>query len=380
MNKAIQVFKPLYRIDEVLDEIRECLERGWTGIGFKTIEFEEAWKKYAGFEHCHFLNSATAGLHLAVKIFKDKLGWREGDEVISTALTFVSTNHAILYERLTPVFADVDESLCLDPSSVERMLTERTRAVMYVGMGGNVANYREIVELCKRRKLVLILDAAHLSGTKWLDTKQQVGSDSDCAVFSYQAVKNCPIADAGAICFADADLDHAARSLGWLGIDKSTFSRYSEQSYKWRYDVTELGFKYHGNSIMAAMGLVSLKYLDQDNERRRQLAQRYLDALSGDDRIQCIPHTDEALSSRHLFQVAVDRRDTVVDALARDGIFCGVHYIENSAYHMYSAAAADLVNTRSYSDRLITLPMHLHLQDFDADFICERVKRAVSDA
>src|SRR5207344_2772886 len=93
--ESIQLFVPTFRIEETLAEIRECLEKGWTGLGFKTVEFEEAWKRYTNLPHAHFLNSATAGLHLAVRLLKESDGWREGDEIITSPLTFVSTNHAI---------------------------------------------------------------------------------------------------------------------------------------------------------------------------------------------------------------------------------------------------------------------------------------------
>src|SRR5881394_596340 len=116
-DTPIHLFVPSFRVDECLAGIRECLEKGWTGLGFKTVEFEAAWAAYTGLPHAHFLNSATAGLHLAVKLLKEQHGWADGDEIITTPLTFVSTNHAILYERMRPVFADVDEYLCLDPAS-----------------------------------------------------------------------------------------------------------------------------------------------------------------------------------------------------------------------------------------------------------------------
>lgn len=131
--------------------MKECLDIGWTGLGFKTVEFEEAWKKYTGVSHAHFLNSATAGLHLAVKIFKEVGGWAEGDEVISTPITFVSTNHAILYEGLKVVFADIDQYGCLDPASIEERITNKTRAVIFVGLGGNAGQLTAVQELCKRR-------------------------------------------------------------------------------------------------------------------------------------------------------------------------------------------------------------------------------------
>lgn len=135
---AIQLFVPTFRIDECLAEIKECLEKGWTGIGYKTVEFEEKWKAYTRLNNAHFLNSDTAALHLAVKVFKIQNGWNDGDEIISTPLTFVSSNHAIMYENLKVVFADVDKYLCLDPRDVEKKITDKTRAIMFVGLGGNV--------------------------------------------------------------------------------------------------------------------------------------------------------------------------------------------------------------------------------------------------
>ena len=96
----INVFVPKFRTEEILEEIRECLDKGWTGMGFKTVEFEEAWKKYTNLPNAHFVQSATAGLHLALHIYKKMEGWEDNDEIITTPLTFVSTNHAIIYEGL----------------------------------------------------------------------------------------------------------------------------------------------------------------------------------------------------------------------------------------------------------------------------------------
>src|SRR5208283_2978358 len=161
----IQLFVPSFRIEECLAAIRECLEKGWTGLGFKTVEFENAWKTYAELPHAHFLSSNTVGLHLALHILKSRFGWADEDEVITTPFTFVSTNHVILHSNLRPVFADIDDFLCLDPSSVSARITSRTRAVIFVGVGGNTAQYDKIVDLCRERRLRLVLDAAHMAGT-----------------------------------------------------------------------------------------------------------------------------------------------------------------------------------------------------------------------
>jgi dTDP-4-amino-4,6-dideoxygalactose transaminase len=367
-DKPLQLFVPTFRIDECLAEIRECLEKGWTGLGFKTTQFEEAWKAYTQLPHAHFLNSATSGLHLAVRLLKERYGWQDGDEIISTPLTFVSSNHVILYERLSPVFADVDEYLCLDPASVAARITPRTRAVIFVGLGGNSGRLDDIVRLCRERGLKLILDAAHMSGTRLHG--RHVGGEADVSVFSFHAVKNLPTADAGMICFSDAELDAAVRHWTWLGIDKDTYSRtLSDSAYKWHYQVEHIGFKYHGNSIMAGIGLVSLKYLEEDNVYRRQLAAWYDEGLAGAagvDRVQTAPGCE---SARHLYQVMVDRRDEVMVALNAAQIFPGVHYRDNASYAMYADQPPCPVAHRA-SERLISLPMHLKLDRADIDRIC----------
>jgi dTDP-4-amino-4,6-dideoxygalactose transaminase len=368
----VHLFVPTFRVDETLAAIRECLEKGWTGLGYKTVEFEEAWKGYTGLPHAHFLNSATAGLHLALRLLKEKDGWREGDEVITTPLTFVSTNHPILYERLRPVFADVDEYLCLDPLSVAARITPRTRAVMFVGVGGNTGRLDEVARLCRERGLRLILDASHMAGTRWRG--RHVGCESDVSVFSFQAVKNLPTADAGMVCFADGAMDEEVRRWTWLGINKDTYSRtIGEGSYKWLYEVEHEGFKYHGNSIMAAMALVALEYLDEDNAYRRQIAAWYGELL-GDD-VQRVPVAHGCESSRHLYQVLVENRDQVIVGLNGRQIYPGVHYRDNTLYKMYRYAEGTCPRSASASARVLSLPVHLRMSYADVCRVGEALRQ-----
>jgi len=347
----INVFVPKFHTEEILEEIRECLDKGWTGLGFKTVEFENRWKEYSGVKNAHFLNSNTSGLHLALHIFKKVYGWKDNDEIITTPLTFVSTNHVILYERLKPVFADVDEYLCLDPVSVKSRITEKTRAIMYVGIGGNTGQYQEILNICKENNLKLILDAAHMAGTKWKG--KHVGPEANVAVFSYQAVKNLPTADSGMICFQDEEHDILARQLSWLGISKDTFTRFNkkESSYKWRYDVPNLGFKYHGNSIIASIGLVQLKYLEEDNKKRNELASAYDTLLENHPKIKRVPIALDCCSARHLYQVLVDNRENVLQ-----------HYWDNTDYPMYAYARDTCPKSWEISQKVISLPLHLNMQ------------------
>ena len=374
----IQLFVPTFRVEECLQEIRECLEKGWTGLGFKTTAFEDAWKEYTNLSHAHFVSSATAGLHLAVNVLKHRLQWNDGDEIITTPITFVSTNHAILYENLRPVFADVDEYACLDPVDVQKKISKKTRAVLFVGLGGNTGQYGRIVDLCREHKLALILDAAHMSGTR-LNGKP-VGQEADVSVYSFHAVKNLPTADGGMVCFSGPEDDQLVRKLTWLGINKDTYSRsIGGGAYKWMYDVEHVGFKYHGNSIMAAIALVQLKYLDQDNAYRRQLAKWYTEAMQGCVNVHIVPTAEGCESSRHLFQVLVDHRDDVVLTLNGNGVFPGVHYRDNTEYEMYRYAHGTCPNAHNISERLLSLPMHLRLTSRDVHDISGLLVKCTDD-
>lgn len=371
---SIQVLKPKYRIDECLQQIRECLEVGWTGLGFKTVEFEDRWKQYTGHKNAHFLNSNTVGLNLAVEILKKENEWENGDEVITTPITFVSTNHAILHSHLKPIFADVDETLCLDPKDVEKKITDKTRAVMFVGYGGRVGKLDEIISLCEKNNLKLILDAAHMAGTFVNGVCPGTWNGVDVAVYSFQAVKNLPTADSGMICFSDSEYDEICRKLTWLGINKDTYARTETQGrYKWKYDVDYLGYKDHGNSIMAAIGIAQLPYLDEDNERRRQIARIYEDAFSDNDKVQPVatPHWDEC--SFHLYEIAVEDRDGLMAFLAENDIYTGVHYRDNTEYKMYSYGKGSTPKAHEMSQHILTLPLHLELTNDDATRIANLV-------
>jgi dTDP-4-amino-4,6-dideoxygalactose transaminase len=345
------------------------------------LDFEEAWKEYSGAKTCHMLNSATSGLDLAVKQLKKKYNWKDADEIITTALTFVSTNHAILYNSLTPVFCDIDNQGCLNSDIIEDKITPKTKAIMFVGLGGNVGSLKYIKDIAKKHNLKLILDAAHMAGTKWKKTNKQVGCDDpgiSVTVFSGQAVKNLPTSDSGWICWNGDDaeeMDKESRELSWLGINKDTFSRTTTQgSYKWYYDVPNLGYKYHANAISGCFGLVGLKYLDQDNSYRRRLCDIYLEKLWHTE-IERVHHDSDCISSRHLFQILVEKRDEVMLALSQHGIYCGVHYRDNTAYSMYSED--DLKYTKIFSDKTISLPLHIHLTEKDVEFICDKLLEVV---
>jgi dTDP-4-amino-4,6-dideoxygalactose transaminase len=178
------------------------------------------------------------------------------------------------------------------------------------------------------------------------------------------------------ICFRDPADDVRARKLTWLGINKDTYARTSAQgAYKWMYDVEELGFKYHGNSIMAAIGLVQLKYLDQDNAYRRQLASWYQSLLADRPGVGLIDIAPGCESSRHLFQVRVQRREELMLALNANGIYPGVHYRDNTEYGLYADGRGNCPRAHVASQEILSLPMHMTLTHAEVAKISELVAR-----
>jgi len=369
-KRNIALFTPAFDVEACLDEIRVCLEKGWTGIGFKTLDIEREFGAYIDQPYCHFVNSNTSGIHLIFTLLKMTRNWADGDEVISSATTFVSANHSILHAGLTPVFADIDQTLCTPVAQIERQITPRTRAVLFVPIGGNAAELEQIQALCKARGLVLVLDAAHAAGSRLHGVS--LSSYADYSIYSFQAVKNLPTGDSGLITLATAEENELVRHLSWCGINKDTYAR-SQDGYKWLYSVDEVGYKYNGNSIMASIALVQLKLLDAGNARRRALAALYQSQLAGLAQVQYIAHANEAESSRHLIQLIVQDRNGLIEYLEQQGIGSGVHYRSNSKYPMYAHNRTPVSDT--LDEQIISLPCHLKLSDDDVAYVCSHIRQ-----
>ena len=371
---SIQLFKPKFEIEECIAEIRECLEKGWTGLGYKTEEFEKLWKEYTGLSNAYYTNSATIALNMAVALLKMEYKWNDGDEIITTPITFVSTNHAILKAGMKAIFADIDETLCISPQSVKNRITDKTKAIMFVGMGGNIGNYYQIVDICQEYGLKLILDGAHMAGTRYKGIVP--GKEADAVIYSFQAVKNLPTADSGMLCFKETHLDKIARKYGWLGINKDTYQRTSLNTgnYKWKYDVEYLGEKAHGNSIIASIAIAQLKYLDRDNAYRRQIAKWYHEFLDEyTDKIKFVKIPEDCESSTHLFQILVEKRNELLMYLNDCEIYPGVHYIDNTEYCMYEYEKNQCDYAAYVSEHILSLPVHMDITYDDVKFISNKI-------
>jgi perosamine synthetase len=366
LSGNIPLFRPSIS-EEAIDAVAHVLRSGWLGLGPRTEEFEKRFAAYVGAAHCVGLNSCTSAIHLALRV----LDLPAGAEVITTPMTFVSTNHAILYEKLEPVFADVDPATGnLSVDSVKSKITDKTRALIVVHYGGYPADIDELYTLARTRGIAVIEDCAHACGAVYKG--KRIGSHGDFHAFSFHAVKNLPMGDGGALTVRSSEIDARLRRLRWLGIDKDTFRRTTSTSYDWEYDVPEVGFKYHMNDIEAAIGLAQLERLDLENARRAAIAALYREQLAPSDDVDLPPQSADRRSSFHLFPIRVDGRDSLVAKMKSEGIGVGVHYRRNDDYPMYRHT--ELPGAEVFSSRVMSLPMHMCLTDDDVGRITDTIK------
>jgi perosamine synthetase len=370
----IQLFKPLVS-EEAINAVGEVLRSGWIGLGPKTAEFETAFCRYIGCKYAVAVNSASSGLHLAMLAS----GIKEGDEVLTVSLTFVSTNHAILYCGADPVFVDIDPTtLMMDLHRAERLVSARTKAIVVVHYGGNPCDLDALYRFAAKHNLRVIEDAAHACGAKFGD--RHIGAFDGITSFSFHAVKNLPLGDGGMLTTNDEAIYKMLIKLRWMGIDRSTFDR-TKGGYHWDYDVTELGYKYHMNDINAAIGIEHLKNLDEWNARRREIVRRYranLASLVLRGSIRFVD-ADVERSSNHLCVIRSNSRNELVDKLKERGISLGVHYRPNHLYPMYhNARHAGLTETVMAYEEIASLPLHLQLTNEQVDSVSQAITEIVS--
>jgi dTDP-4-amino-4,6-dideoxygalactose transaminase len=367
LEKSLQLFCPRYDVEECLVEIRKVLASGWTGQGSRCSAFEAAWKEYSGAENAHFVSSATAALHIAVRL----LNLPPNSSIATTPLTFVSSNAVILYENHVPVFCDCSGDLSLRFESVRYAIEDRgCKAVMWVHYGGNVSDdYYKLMDYVRDTDVRVIEDCAHASGASYEDGTMVGSNRETISCFSFHSVKNLPIMDGGMICVPTKGMDERARRLSWLGIDKSTYARTAgsgNELYRWSYSVPELGWKYNGNDIAASIGLVQLRHLDRDNAYRAALYGWYREHLGQ----RIVKHGSG--SAHHLLVATVDDRDRVIAALKANGIAPGVHYLPNYCFPVFadfdhkSCEYVDVV-----SQNIVSLPNHLELTRGDVARVCK---------
>jgi dTDP-4-amino-4,6-dideoxygalactose transaminase len=331
-------------------------------LGPEVAAFEERFATYCQARHCVAVNSGTSALHLALVA----AGIGPGDEVITVSMTFVATTAAILYSGATPVFVDVDpQNWTIDPRLIETAITPRTKAIMPVHLHGRMADMNSIMEIARRRGLLVIEDAAQAHGAEYRD--RRAGSIGDLGCFSFYPGKNLgAYGEGGAVVCDDPALAHRIALLRDWGQET-------------KYNHVLPGYNYRMDGIQGAILNVKLDYIESWTEARRSIASIYDRLLSGGQYQRPAPSPD----SRHVFHVyaiAVERRDDVQRALQAAGIGTGIHY--PIPVHLQTAYAGlgrrpnDLPVTESLAKRLLSLPIYAELQPEQVSEVAQALKNA----
>lgn len=379
--------------EEEIAEVVDTLRSGWLTTGPKARRFEEHFAQYIGSNvEALAINSATAGLHLAL----EAAGIGPGDEVITTTYTFTATAEVVRYLGANPIFVDVEkDTLNIDPHALEAAITERTRAIIPVHIAGLSCDMSAILRIARQYGLRVIEDAAHALPSTF--GGQLIGAlDSDATVFSFYATKTLATGEGGMIVTRDPEMAKRCRIMRLHGIDRDAFDRYASKTPSWFYNVVAPGFKYNMTDVAAAIGIHQLRKLERFQRRREELAVRY-DAAFEDLCLRRPAHAVAGdLHSWHLYIIHLDddapvSRDEFINDMAAAGIGTSVHFIPLHLHpywrDTYGLRPEDFpVATRAFR-QVVSLPLYTRMSDADqervigaAHSILARSRRNVSAA
>lgn len=362
------------------DAVRDVLRSRWLSMGPVTEEFEAAFARYIGVKHAFAVSNGTAALHIAHAV----LGIGTGDEVITPSLTFVATANSVLYCGARPVFADIGgrDDLNVSWEEIAAKVSEKTRAITVVHYGGYACDMRPIMEIARDHDLRVIEDTAHAIGAMY--GGQMCGTIGDVGCFSFFANKNLSTGEGGMIVTDDDLLAEKIRTMRSHGMTTLTWDRHRGHSSS--YDVTDLGYNYRTCEVASALGIIQLRRLKQNNERRRRIAARYRRALDGVEYIECpFGGRETGESSHHIFPVILSEdlsRGDLQATLKEQGIQTSIHYPPVHLFTYYRRLLGDtrgsLPKTEFIGEHEVTLPLYPGMTDDDVDYVCTAIEGAAS--
>lgn len=364
---------------EEIAEVVDSMKSGWMGTGPKVAQFEEIFRKYTGSRYAVAVNSCTAALHLALLV--NDIG--EGDEVITTPMTFCATANVIIHAGATPVLVDIDpRTMNIDPAKIEAKITKRTKAIIPVHLTGRPCEMDQIMKIAKKHKLLVIEDAAHAVEASYKGKK--IGSIADMTCFSFYVTKNVVTAEGGMITLNDKKLADKLKIYALHGMDKDAWARYSDKGFK-KYEVVYPGFKYNMTDIQAGMGIQQMKKVERFSKRRQAIWKQYNEAFKDLPVITPAEPEKNTRHALHLYTLLIDKklakvdRDTFQTLLFQENIGSGIHFaaLHLYAYYKkrYSYKSSDFPNSVYISERTISLPFSAALSNKDVLDVIKAVKK-----
>jgi dTDP-4-amino-4,6-dideoxygalactose transaminase len=368
--------------DTAIQAVVDVLASGWLTSGKQVVLFEREFEKFIGGNiNALAVNSATAGLHLALEAY----GVGPDDEVIVPTLTFTASAEVVRYLGAKVVLVDIDpKTLSGDFTAIETAITPRTKAIIFVHFGGYPVDIAPLLKICKRHGLRLIEDAAHAipsrRGNKHIGT-----TGSDAAVFSFYANKTMTTGEGGMIVTANSEIARRCKLMRSHGIDRDVFARFTGKSCMWRYDVVDAGYKYNLTDIAAAIGRAQLAEVDALRDARMRIVAWYDAALEGAPLSKPPRPGKKEEHSWHLYPIQLHggskARERVTNLFAKRDIGYSVHYTPLHKLTYWSEVARipqkGLPNADAYFDGCLSLPIFPTMTEAQSNQVVETLKEAV---
>jgi dTDP-4-amino-4,6-dideoxygalactose transaminase len=368
--------------DAEISEVVDTLKSGWIAKGPRTVKFEKEFAEYLGAKHAVAMNSCTAALHVALAA----KGIGPGDEVITTPMTFASTANTIIHVGATPVLTDIDyRTGCIDPDEIEKKITPKTKAIVPVHYSGQVCDLDRIYEIADRHGLFVSEDAAHALWSRYKG--RLIGNRlRGTASYSFYATKNLTTGDGGMLVTDDDEIAERARVLAGQGMSQNAWNRYAKGG-TWKYDIVEAGYKYNMFDIQAALGLIQLRRLEEMQEKRLKIADRYQKAFGAIDAVDPPFVPEYATHCWHLYVLRVVPelltidRDRFIVELNERNVGTSVHFIPVHNMSLYrnrfGYKESDLPNAQKHFERIISLPLYPSMTDEEVQYVIDAVRDIV---
>ncbi len=367
--------------EEEIAEVVDSLRSGWVTTGPKARRFEQAFGEFLGDSslHCIAVNSATAGLHLAL----EAIGIGPGDEVITTTHTFTATAEVARYLGADVRLVDIDPAtLNLDLDQVEVAIGPRTRAIIPVHYAGLAVDMLRLLDIARRHGLKVVEDAAHALPTTL--ERELIGTlGSNATVFSFYANKTMTTGEGGMLVTRDAALAERAKVMRLHGMNRDAFDRFTAKKPSWYYEIVAPGFKYNLTDIAAALGLHQLKRLPAFQARRDQIAQAYFEGLADLPLILPPQAPQGDVHAWHLYVLRLSEaapvdRDTFIERMYAQGIGCSVHYVPLHLHpywrDRYQLTPAQFPHSQRAYESMVSIPLYTAMTDEDVQRVIQAVR------
>jgi len=353
--------------DETGRELAKTLKSKWINTGKREAQFRLEFAKKFRQKYCVATNSGTSSLRASLAC----LGVGYGDEVVSTPYTFIATNTSILEQGAKPVFADIQyDTLNLDPASIVKKITSKTKAIICVHYGGNPCDMDAIRKIGRDYNLPIIEDSAHAIGSKYKG--HYIGEKGDIIIFSLQAVKIITSADGGLISTPNKNYYKQLKKITWFGVDRENKKTTFIDPMPEQIDL--LGFKYNMNDITATMALVGLKHVDRALAKRKRIGELYRRELAHCSKTKLLYYDPQNTPNYQIFPVHVKNRLAFAQFMRQRGIFVNVNNRRNDRYSIFGKKQK-LPALKRVDEDTILIPIHDDLNDKDLEKIITVIKK-----